>query len=148
MYRVYIERSVLCRVYDVRFTRIEWNQGSRLINRMCTLHFIDPRYIYYGDRYLLLSSLKKFNIECAVYKMLLIGRERLVTSYLTLVTFERVFIYSKINSHSSITGISDRDSAFLVRACFIYSIDENEHTPTHIFAINLSQRILIIIHDI
>ena len=42
-------------VGDVDASRIEWNRESGLINRTCTLHFIDPRYIYYGDRYLLLA---------------------------------------------------------------------------------------------
>jgi len=44
--------SVLLAMYA---SRIEWNRESGLINRTCTLHFIDPRYIYYGDRYLLLA---------------------------------------------------------------------------------------------
>lgn len=30
-------------------SRIERNRESGLINRTCTLHLIDPRYIYYGD---------------------------------------------------------------------------------------------------
>jgi len=51
-------------------SRIEWNRESGLINRTCTLHFIDPRYIYYGDRYLLLAvvCLQELNIERDAYK--------------------------------------------------------------------------------